>query len=250
MSVDVFVGIGHGTKPTGVFDPGAVFGQGEDAFVEHTKAHAVVEAIADALARNHVSAFVEHDSGAGHDPNFVGSAATANAQDAKLAVEVHLNAGGGTGPEALFRPGSPAERFATQCSANLAAALGLPNRGSKPRTDLGFLNGTNMPACIPEVCFVDNAADREAFDAEVAGEAIAQAIVDFLGGSFSHPPASHGASRTRMRIRKLNGTLSGELTLAEALDALEERVKGARDDVAKTGEALEWGLRLEKRQQA
>lgn len=248
MGVDVFVGIGHGTTPAGVFDPGAVFGQGEDGFVEHTKAHAVVDAIADALARNHVSAFIERDSGAGHDPNFVGSANTANAQGARLAVEVHLNAGGGTGPEALFKPGSAAERFAVECSANLAAALGLPNRGAKPRDDLGFLNGTNMPACIPEVCFVDSAADRAAFDAVVAGEAIAKAIVDFLGGAFSQPSGSDGAVRTRVRIRKLNGTLSGEMSLAEALDALEDRVKGARDDVAKTGDALEWGLRLEKKQ--
>jgi len=248
MSVDVFVGIGHGTTPTGVFDPGAVFGQGEDAFIEHDKAKAVVEAIADALARNHVSAFVEQDSGAGHDPNFVESAKTANAQGAKLAVEVHLNAGGGTGPEALFKPGSPAERFATDCSAKLAAALGLPNRGPKPRDNLGFLNGTNMPACIPEVCFVDNAADRRAFDAVAAGEAIAQAIVGFLGGSFSEPSTDDGAVQTRIRIRKLNGNLSGEMSLAEALDALKDRVKGARDDVAKTGGALEWGLRLEKKQ--
>src|SRR6266545_2229041 len=111
MSVDLFVGIGHGVRPDGVFDPGAVFdapGSDED-FFEHTKATAVVEASADALARNGVTAFIEQDSGTGHDPNFVGSAKTANAQDVKLAIEVHLNAGGGTGPEALCRPGSPAE---------------------------------------------------------------------------------------------------------------------------------------------
>jgi len=45
----------------------------------------------------------------------------------------------------------------------ISEAGGLINRGAHKRSDLYFLNGTNEPAILIEVCFVDAAADVEAY---------------------------------------------------------------------------------------
>lgn len=179
----IFVGVGHGRLPDGRYDPGAV---GPDGFVEHRKAHAVARHVARALERSNVAYVSESDAGPGHDPNWVGSARKANEVAACRAIEIHLNAGGGSGPEVLY-VSSAGEGFARRCSRALAAALGLPNRGAKHRTDLGFLNSTRMPAALIEVCFVDHARDRRAFDARAAGEAIARELCRWIGRRYVAP---------------------------------------------------------------
>ena len=69
--------------------------------------------------------------------------------------------------------------LASQVSAAIAEC-GFIDRGGKKRTDLYFLNNTEMPSILLEICFVDSATD-----ADVYGEAfgaICQAIADVLGG--------------------------------------------------------------------
>ena len=58
------------------------------------------------------------------------------------------------GTECLFL--SQAE-LAAQVAASIAS-VGFKNRGAKKRTDLYFLNKTDMPAILIEVCFVDSQA--------------------------------------------------------------------------------------------
>jgi hypothetical protein len=53
--------------------------------------------------------------------------------------------------------------LADQVSKAIAEAGGLINRGAHKRSDLYFLNGTTEPAILIEVCFVDAAADVEAY---------------------------------------------------------------------------------------
>ena len=48
--------------------------------------------------------------------------------------------------------------------ANAIASVGFKNRGAKKRTDLYFLNKTDMPAILVEVCFVDSQADADLYD--------------------------------------------------------------------------------------
>lgn len=74
----------------------------------------------------------------------------------RLDVSIHLNAGGGTGTEVLFLT---AEELATKVSTGICSATGYKNRGAKKRTNLYFLNNTNAPAIIIEVCFIDNDDD-------------------------------------------------------------------------------------------
>ncbi|MEG0323753.1 MAG: N-acetylmuramoyl-L-alanine amidase, partial [Raoultibacter sp.] len=103
----------------------------------------------------------------------------ANEGDATLAVSMHLNAGGGTGPEVLYWDGDDQGRaLAAKISANLARALGLPDRGAKARgNELAFLRETGMTALIVEACFVDRHEDKVAWDS-TSWVDIATSIVD------------------------------------------------------------------------
>ncbi|MBO4228381.1 N-acetylmuramoyl-L-alanine amidase [Bradyrhizobium neotropicale] len=99
----------------------------------------------------------------------------------QLDISVHFNAyeqvPHGMGVEVLYVTQGT---LAGQVSAAIAAAGGLINRGAKKRTDLFFLNSTEAPAILLEVCFVDSEADcfayRDYFDD------ISAAIADTLSG--------------------------------------------------------------------
>lgn len=99
-----------------------------------------------------------------------------------LYVEIHINAGGGTGTEVLItdRVQSPkAEEYAARVCSSLCAALDIPNRGVK-KQNLIVLNRTSMPAILIECLFADS-SDGEKYNAEL----IAKAIVDGLVGAES-----------------------------------------------------------------
>jgi N-acetylmuramoyl-L-alanine amidase len=87
-----------------------------------------------------------------------------NAQTRDLDVSVHFNAYQTTskpmGVEVLYVTQST---LASQLSAAMAGVMGLPNRGGKYRSDLFFLNSTEMPAILIETCFVDSSADEAAY---------------------------------------------------------------------------------------
>lgn len=109
----------------------------------------------------------------------------ANASGADLFIAVHFNAGGGTGTEVWHYPGSSAEGYAEDVSRELAAALGLPNRGAKSTTGLYVINNTNMPAILIEVCFVDTEADADAWWA-TSWDDLCAAVVRGLGGDYGN----------------------------------------------------------------
>lgn len=109
----------------------------------------------------------------------------ANASGADLFIAVHFNAGGGTGTEVWHYPGSSAKGYAEDVSSELAAALGLPNRGAKSTTGLYVLNHTEMPAILIEVCFVDTEADADAWWA-TSWDDLCAAVVRGLGGDYGN----------------------------------------------------------------
>ncbi len=102
----------------------------------------------------------------------------AKTNDAELYVEIHINAGGGTGPEACVAGKSEvANQYAAKVCGALSSALNLPNRGVKTR-NLIVLNQTVMPAILVECLFADS-DDANVYDPEV----IARAIVNGLVGA-------------------------------------------------------------------
>lgn len=105
-----------------------------------------------------------------------------NAFGADLAISIHFNAGGGTGVEA-FAHGADAHgmQLAAKISANLARALGLPDRGAKDGSWLYFVNNTDPTAVLIETCFVDRAEDKAAYDA-TSWDDLCNAVCDAVEG--------------------------------------------------------------------
>jgi N-acetylmuramoyl-L-alanine amidase len=103
-----------------------------------------------------------------------------NSQTRDLDVSVHFNAydQSAHGTEVLY---VTQEELAAEVSAAISEAGGFTDRGPKRRTDLAFLNNTEMPAILIETCFCDHTGDsiqyRETF------EAICGAIARTIAGS-------------------------------------------------------------------
>src|SRR5215472_2214795 len=117
-----------------------------------------------------------------------------NAQSRDLDVSVHFNAyvptDGGRGNETLY---ITQESLATKVTNAICAVSGLINRGAKKRSDLYFLNGTNKPAILLEICFVDAGADVEAYNLHFDDicQAIAEAVAPAAGEVVEEPDRLH-----------------------------------------------------------
>jgi hypothetical protein len=98
-----------------------------------------------------------------------------NAQDRDLDISVHFNAYEMTskpmGTEVLYLT---QDELASMVAEAISSAGDLLNRGAKQRTDLAFLNGTDAPSILIEVCFVDSEEDVENYNQNF--EAICEAI--------------------------------------------------------------------------
>jgi len=92
-----------------------------------------------------------------------------------VAIEFHLNAGGGQGCETLYCPGSvTGKKIATAVQRGIIAATGFRDRGEKEgwykmvlppdpqATPDYFLSGTRCPAIIIEPYFIDTEAEKGA----------------------------------------------------------------------------------------
>lgn len=116
----------------------------------------------------------------------------ANKQSVDVAVQIHFNAGGGTGTETLHDLGSTKGKgFATRVNAKLATVF--KNRGAKSRNDLYWLNNTKAPAILIEICFVDSKTDTTYYNAnkDKIAKLIAEGIV---GKSISESKPSTSTS--------------------------------------------------------
>jgi N-acetylmuramoyl-L-alanine amidase len=115
-----------------------------------------------------------------------------NSKNRELDVSVHFNAYQTTdkpmGSECLY---VSQESLADKVVDEICAASGLTNRGPKKRDDLFFLNNTEEPAILIEVCFVDSKADEGIYEANF--EKICKAINFALtgqGSATTPPPIS------------------------------------------------------------
>jgi len=149
---------------------------------EVDEARRVVEQVATNLALRGVGVKVFHDDvSKSQNENLNTIVNYHNAQTRDLDISVHFNA-----YEQVSKPMGTEVLYVTQGSlaaqmSSAIASVGFINRGGKKRTDLFFLNNTEMPAILLEVCFVDSEEDaniyREQFDN------ICRAIADLLGGT-------------------------------------------------------------------
>lgn len=178
---------------------------GASGFInEVEEARKVVDKVTDLLQNSGVTVHKFHDNTSRNQRDNINRIVRFhNSKNRSLDVSVHFNAfkktDGPMGVEVLYYSENGrivAEKVATAISK----ASGLKNRGAKRRTNLGFLKGTNKPAILIEVCFVDSKADvniyRNKFDAickviaeSITGKKVATSkpekkVVNFYTGGY------------------------------------------------------------------
>lgn len=177
----VFIGVGHGGK-----DPGAV------GKVREAEANLVISLkLKSELERHGVTVGISRIKNE-NDP-LDEEIREANAFKPDIAVDVHNNAGGGDGFEALIQTNSYGKKSLALAKAveKHVTALGQRSRGLKTLKNssgtadyYGFLRNIKAPAVILEGFFVDS-NDALGFDTygeqEALGIAYAKGVLDYLG---------------------------------------------------------------------
>jgi N-acetylmuramoyl-L-alanine amidase len=170
---------------------------------EVDEARRVVEAVAERLHARGVEVATFHDDvSTTQGENLERIVAFHNSKNRQLDISVHFNAYVETtkpmGAECLYLSQGP---LAGQMAAAMASAGEFINRGPKKRTDLYFLNNTDMPAILLEVCFVDSQEDADLYDENF--EAICGAVAATL-----HPEEGQDVEGPPVPLLVLSGKCS------------------------------------------
>lgn len=187
----VYIGVGHGGS-----DPGAVSGKHK----ESAYALDIATACTAELKRHGVTVMQSRTS------DVYESAAAkiteCNKYNPGLALDIHLNAGGGDGFEVFHSINSNKGRQLAQNIETEVKAIGQNSRGVKTRLNksgkdyFGFIRQTNCTALLVECAFIDSTdvnivdtlSERQAF-----GQAIARGILSYLGIAYK-AEATSGSS--------------------------------------------------------
>lgn len=135
-----------------------------------------------------------------------------NSETRDLDVSVHFNSFETTaspmGTECLYLT---QDKLSQQVATAIALASGLPNRGPKRRSDLYFLNKTEEPAILIEVCFVDSKADATLYEEHF--DEICEAIAETISGE--QPP--EGTFNVRGKCSSFGGPADDGVSPSEGL---------------------------------
>jgi N-acetylmuramoyl-L-alanine amidase len=145
---------------------------------EVTEARKVVEKVAEFLRADRVDVVTFHDdTSTTQAENLDTIVAFHNSQERDLDVSVHFNCyvetEGERGTEVLYLT---QEKLAAEIADAISSAADFINRRAHKRTDLKFLNATDEPAVLLEICFVDAQGDVDKYLANF--DSICQAIAE------------------------------------------------------------------------
>jgi hypothetical protein len=168
----IVISSGHSTKcpgASGIID-------------EVTEATKVVDKVYDLLKSAGVTVLKFHDTtSTTSSQNLNRIVEYHNFQDRDLDVSVHFNAyqntQGPMGTECLY---VTQKDLSAKVSSGIASVSGLIDRGPKYRSDLYFLNHTEMPAILIEVCFVDSQTDVNLYHLHF--DKICESIAESISG--------------------------------------------------------------------
>lgn len=154
----VFIGVGHGGKDSGAVGNGLIEKQLTLSIALYCKTELLRHGVSVRLSR-------ERDE----DDRLAEEIRECNAYDPDVAVDVHINSGGGDGFEAFYsRYGGKGKELAKNIEAEVKK-IGQNSRGIKTRLNddgadyFGFIRETRCPAVILEAGFLDS-EDRKIFD--------------------------------------------------------------------------------------
>ena len=123
-----------------------------------------------------------------------------NTMEPDLVVSLHCNAAEAktaTGTETLYwHTSEKGKRLAECVQARMVKALGLADRGIKPRDNLAVLRGTKCPAIIVEPFFISNGADYAKVDIDTLAKAILMGVSDYVGNVDTSTGQSAGQANT------------------------------------------------------
>ena len=192
--MNICVSIGHGKSAKGGYDSGALGGNYQEFKIAREIGKYIGEAFkgydckADVInydATLYLTDRIAHVNKHGYD----------------LAMEIHLNASGGTGSEVYYKHKSATgKKLAGAISKSIANTFGIRDRGAKVKinpsngTDyFGFVRSCKCESLLIETVFIDTASDRKHVETAAGqrqcAEAIVKAIADFYGIKKKSAPA-------------------------------------------------------------
>ena len=182
--MNICVSIGHGKSAKGGYDSGALGGNYQEFKIareigkyigELFKGYDCTADVINYDATLYLTDRIAHVNKHGYD----------------LAMEIHLNASGGTGSEVYYKHKSATgKKLAGAISKSIANTFGIRDRGAKVKinpsngTDyFGFVRSCKCESLLIETVFIDTASDRKhvetAAGQKQCAEAIVKAIADF-----------------------------------------------------------------------
>ena len=192
--MNICISIGHGKSAKGGYDSGALGGNYQEFKIAREIGKYIGEAFkgydctADVInydATLYLTERIAHVNKHGYD----------------LAMEIHLNASGGTGSEVYYKHKSATgKKLAGAISKSIAKTFGIRDRGAKVKinpsngTDyFGFVRSCKCESLLIETVFIDTASDRKHVETAAGqrqcAEAIVKAIADFYGIKKKTAPA-------------------------------------------------------------
>lgn len=192
--MNICISIGHGKSAKGGYDSGALGGNYQEFKIareigkyigEVFKDYACTADVINYDATLYLTERIAHVNKHGYD----------------LAMEIHLNASGGTGSEVYYKHKSATgKKLAGAISKSIANTFGIRDRGAKVKinpsngTDyFGFVRSCKCESLLIETVFIDTASDRKHVETAAGqrqcAEAIVKAIADFYGIKKKTAPA-------------------------------------------------------------
>lgn len=192
--MNICISIGHGKSAKGGYDSGALGGNYQEFKIgreigryigEIFKGYACTADVINYDATLYLTDRIAHVNKHGYD----------------LAMEIHLNAAGGTGSEVYYKHKSASgKKLAGAISKSIANTFGIRDRGAKVKinpangTDyFGFVRSCKCESLLIETVFIDTASDRKHVETAAGqrqcAEAIVKAVADFYGIKEKTAPA-------------------------------------------------------------
>lgn len=182
--MNICVSIGHGKSAKGGYDSGALGG----GYQEFKIAREIGKYIGEVFKGYNCKADVINYDATLYLTDRI---AHVNKHGYDLAMEIHLNASGGTGSEVYYKHKSATgKKLAGAISKSIANTFGIRDRGAKVKinpsngTDyFGFVRSCKCESLLIETVFIDTASDRKHVETAAGqrqcAEAIVKAIADF-----------------------------------------------------------------------
>lgn len=249
--MNISVCIGHGKSQSGGYDSGAV----SAGYQEFKLGRAIGKCIGEELSKYdcHVDV-INYDA----DKNLSERIKYVNSKKYDLNMEIHLNAGGGTGPEVYYKNGNKqGKALAAAISKSIATTFGLKDRGAKTK----LANGKDYFGCVREIkcqsflvetVFIDTKGDRDkviyASGQQQCAKAIATAVANYYGLKLKSKPTPAPTPAPTPSNKKSNTEIAKEVIAGKWGNGAErkQKLEAAGYDYAAVQKEVERLLKEEK----